>query len=57
MIQKKKLKLYQEEKACNINGKYENPLKMYCKAWSVEIECENIWREVVKFAKDSKIVC
>ena len=41
----------------NIKGKYENPLKMYCKAWSVEIECENIWREVVKFAKDSKIVC
>lgn len=41
----------------NIKGEYESPLKMYCKAWSVEIECENIWREVVKFAKDSKIVC
>ena len=40
-----------------IKGKYEIPLILYCNAWSVEIECENIWREVVKFAKDSKIVC
>ena len=41
----------------NVKGKYESPLKMYCKAWSVEIECENIWREVMKFVKDSKIIC
>ena len=41
----------------NVKGKYESPLKMYCKAWSVEIECENIWREVMKFVKESKIIC
>lgn len=41
----------------NVKGKYESSLKMYCKAWSVEIECENIWKEIIKFVKDSKIIC
>lgn len=41
----------------HVIGNYDSPIKMYCKAWSVEIECENIWREVMKFVKDTKIIC
>ena len=44
------------------NGNYKikapenfSELKLYCKAWDIDIECENIWREALSFVRHLRI--
>ena len=46
--------------ANNANYKIKAPenfseLKLYCKAWDIDIECENIWREALSFVRHLRI--
>lgn len=39
-----------------IIGGTNNKRKMYCKAWEIEIECENIWRNALELVRHASII-
>ena len=40
----------------HINGESNSAFKIYCKACIIETECENIWKDVLKFVKHAKLI-